>query len=68
MEHLHDNIEALSISLSPEQIKFLEDVNTFDPGFPSTFVGNGTDHTWLMKSAANYSKWPLQEPIRPTKQ
>lgn len=38
VEHLLANIEALKISLSDEQIKYIESVLPFDPGFPSTFV------------------------------
>jgi aryl-alcohol dehydrogenase-like predicted oxidoreductase len=34
VEHLHDNIKALSISLTPEQIEYLEGQLPFDPGFP----------------------------------
>ncbi|KAM0788305.1 putative aryl-alcohol dehydrogenase aad14 [Microbotryomycetes sp. NB124-2] len=39
IEHLHDNIKALSIKLTPEEIKRIEDVKAFDLGFPSNFVG-----------------------------
>lgn len=39
IEHLHDNIQALSVRLTDEQISFLESRIDFDPGFPSTFVG-----------------------------
>ena len=38
VEHLMANIEALKISLSEEQIKFIESVLPFDPGFPTTFI------------------------------
>ena len=38
VEHLHGNIEALTISLSEEQIKFLEDTIPFNPGFPHTMI------------------------------
>lgn len=38
MEHLYANIEALSIRLSPEQMKDLESVESFDVGFPSNFI------------------------------
>lgn len=38
IEHLYANIEALSISLSIEQIKFLEDVLPFDIGFPQNII------------------------------
>ncbi|KAK4051921.1 putative aryl-alcohol dehydrogenase aad14 [Microbotryomycetes sp. JL201] len=39
VEHLHDNIKALSIKLTPEQIKRIEEVKTFDPGFPHSLIG-----------------------------
>ena len=38
VEHLMANIEALKISLSEGQIKFIESVLPFDPGFPNTFI------------------------------
>lgn len=37
VEHLHANIEALSIALSPEQISYLEGILPFDIGFPINF-------------------------------
>ncbi|CAI4049423.1 hypothetical protein N7582_004663 [Saccharomyces uvarum] len=39
IEHLKQNIEALSIKLTPEQIEYLESVVPFDIGFPSNFIG-----------------------------
>lgn len=36
IEQLHANIEALDISLSPEQMKFLSDTVPFNKGFPFT--------------------------------
>lgn len=45
-EHLHDNIQSLSITLTDEQISFLESVKPFDLGFPHDFIGqdpNGTN-------------------------
>jgi diketogulonate reductase-like aldo/keto reductase len=39
VEHLMDNIKALSIKLSDEQIKELESAVEFNYGFPTTFVG-----------------------------
>ena len=38
VEHLLGNIEALSISLSPEQIAYLESIVPFDPGFPNSMI------------------------------
>lgn len=39
VEHLHDNIQALSIRLTEKQIAFLEAATTFDIGFPGNFIG-----------------------------
>jgi aryl-alcohol dehydrogenase-like predicted oxidoreductase len=39
VEHLQDNIQALSIKLTTEQIDYLESVRPFDVGFPSNFIG-----------------------------
>ncbi|ROV97808.1 hypothetical protein VPNG_08653 [Cytospora leucostoma] len=38
VEHLEDNIQALSIKLTDDQIAFLESVKPFDPGFPHNFI------------------------------
>ena len=38
VEHLLSNLEALDISLDDEEIKKLENVIPFDPGFLSTFI------------------------------
>jgi aryl-alcohol dehydrogenase-like predicted oxidoreductase len=38
VEQLLGNIEALSISLTPEQIVFLESTVDFDIGFPLNFI------------------------------
>ena len=39
VEHLKDNIKALTIKLSREQIKALEAATPFDIGFPGNFLG-----------------------------
>jgi len=38
VEHLEANIESLSISLTPEQVEYLEGVVPFDPGFPQNMI------------------------------
>lgn len=38
VEHLMANIEALKIALSDEQIKYLESILPFDPGFPGKIL------------------------------
>ena len=40
VEHLQDNIKAISIHLTDKQIEHLESVNPFDIGFPMNFIGN----------------------------
>jgi aryl-alcohol dehydrogenase-like predicted oxidoreductase len=39
VEHLKDNIKALSIKLTEKQIEHLESVVPFDIGFPGNFIG-----------------------------
>ncbi|KAK1760597.1 aryl-alcohol dehydrogenase [Echria macrotheca] len=39
VEHLKDNIQALSIELTEDQIKYLESVKSFDIGWPNTQIG-----------------------------
>ena len=38
VEQLEGNIEALNVSLSDEQVKYLESILPFEPGFPHNFV------------------------------
>ncbi|EGO23744.1 hypothetical protein SERLADRAFT_470040 [Serpula lacrymans var. lacrymans S7.9] len=67
IEQLEANIEALEISLSPDQIAYLESILPFDPGFPNTFIGDGTHHGFALLSAAYLEKQPLLQAIRPEK-
>ncbi|KAG2176422.1 hypothetical protein INT43_005662 [Umbelopsis isabellina] len=39
IEHLHDNIQALKIKLTDDQITYLESILPYEPGFPNTFIG-----------------------------
>ncbi|GLB45500.1 putative aryl-alcohol dehydrogenase [Lyophyllum shimeji] len=65
VEHLRANIEALNINLSKEQMAYLESASEFDPGFPSNFVGDGTEQPYLMKAAANVEPPLVLEAYRP---
>ena len=38
IEHLKQNIRALDVSLSSEQIQRIDSAKPFDPGFPSYFI------------------------------
>lgn len=45
VEHLQDSIQALSIRLTDDQVKYIEDQNPFDLGFPMNFVGQNPRET-----------------------
>ncbi|EPQ51689.1 hypothetical protein GLOTRDRAFT_132893 [Gloeophyllum trabeum ATCC 11539] len=66
VEQLQDNLQALDISLTDEQIKFLESILPFDPGFPHSILGNGTDSAPWFKINAPFDRVEAQKPIRPT--
>ncbi|CAK5265815.1 unnamed protein product [Mycena citricolor] len=63
VEHLKSNLEALEISLSPAQIEFLENVLTFDPGFPASLIGDGTSYSGLMLTAGHFDRVPRLKSI-----
>ncbi|KAK4696647.1 hypothetical protein P7C70_g8340, partial [Phenoliferia sp. Uapishka_3] len=54
VEQLHENIKALTLKLSAAEIKELENVETFEPGFPYGMIGNDPavsgEGAWLLKS------------------
>jgi aryl-alcohol dehydrogenase-like predicted oxidoreductase len=56
IEHLKDNISALSLHLNDDQIKFLESQKEFSVGFPMDFIGQDPRETgelgFLMKGVA----------------
>lgn len=45
VEHLKDNIRALSIKLTDAQIEYLESVKPFGVGFPHDFIGTDPNVT-----------------------
>ncbi|CRL27716.1 Aldo/keto reductase [Penicillium camemberti] len=59
VEHLKDNIEALKIRLTAEQIEYLESQKPFDVGFPGNFIGPDPKVTgkasFLLAANAPYS-------------
>ncbi|KAK0449040.1 NADP-dependent oxidoreductase domain-containing protein [Desarmillaria tabescens] len=64
VEHLKANIEALDISLSKEQVEYLEGVVPFDPGFPTTMIGDGSRYNPFLASTAKMAKLPALRPIK----
>ncbi|KAK9427477.1 NADP-dependent oxidoreductase domain-containing protein [Lipomyces doorenjongii] len=60
VEHMKDNIKALSIKLTDEQIEYLESVKPFSPGFPHNFIPadpNITGQSFLI-ARTNAIKFP----------
>lgn len=53
VEQLYGNLEALDISLSPEQIKYLESIIPFDPGFPTSMIVRGASLSRLYQADAS---------------
>jgi len=57
-KYLQENIEALKIRLTQEQLDFLDQAIEFKPGFPHDFIGpdpaliNGESRNFLLNSAA----------------
>ncbi|KAG0704236.1 NADP-dependent oxidoreductase domain-containing protein [Suillus ampliporus] len=58
-------IESLAISLTPEQVKYLESIVPFDLGFPNTMIGDGTQYSRLLLHVACVEKQPQVQPIVP---
>ncbi|KAK7038842.1 putative aryl-alcohol dehydrogenase aad14 [Paramarasmius palmivorus] len=63
--HLQQNLEALDISLSAEQIKFLESQVEFDLGFPGTMIGDGSEQSGGSLMGGHYQKFPHAMPLGP---
>ncbi|KAI9453099.1 NADP-dependent oxidoreductase domain-containing protein [Lactarius psammicola] len=68
VEQLEENIAALDITLTPEQIKRIEEATPFHPGFPHSMLGDGTRENYVSQCTAHYDRVPVQQAITPTKQ
>ncbi|KAF7551358.1 hypothetical protein G7Z17_g5059 [Cylindrodendrum hubeiense] len=72
VDHLKGNIEALTLSLSEEDIKEIDDAVKFELGFPHNFLtqagqSNGTQDVWLLKMGGTFDYVPDNKPISPAK-
>ncbi|KAJ7124062.1 Aldo/keto reductase [Mycena crocata] len=65
VEHMLENIKALTISLSAAHIEYLESMNAFDVGFPHTIVGDGSQTNGMFAMVAQTDRVPFQAPITP---
>jgi len=68
VEHLKDNIKALSIHLTDEQIEELENASPLDIGFPNNFIGpdpkvTGSVQPGLLGSSAQFAMVKSSQPI-----
>ncbi|KAK7510910.1 NADP-dependent oxidoreductase domain-containing protein [Phyllosticta citriasiana] len=77
-EHLEGNIAALSIELSPEEIREIEDAVEFDVGFPYSMLFEmfgqqkfrtdmSTGDIVLVKATGSVDTVPKPQPIKPRK-
>ncbi|THU97161.1 Aldo/keto reductase [Dendrothele bispora CBS 962.96] len=67
VESLKENLEALNISLTPEQVKYIESEGPpFDLGFPYDMIGDSTSMNWLFDMAGKIQRVPFQQAIRPS--
>ncbi|KZT21949.1 aryl-alcohol dehydrogenase [Neolentinus lepideus HHB14362 ss-1] len=67
VEHLHANIEALSVSLTKEQINYIDGILPFEIGFPHVYIGQLGTYPFMMTMHVNYDAQPLLPPIPHTK-
>jgi aryl-alcohol dehydrogenase-like predicted oxidoreductase len=68
VEHLKQNIQALDITLSPEQIRSIDDAKPFDFGFPHNLIGdNPVNSPFSRLVEHNYDGVPAQGIITPSK-
>jgi aryl-alcohol dehydrogenase-like predicted oxidoreductase len=71
VEHLKANVEALSITLTQEDLNEIEAAAPFDPGFPNTFIfaekwdvtNNTAGDVKLTGLAARIDAPPTQKPV-----
>ncbi|KAI1789654.1 Aldo/keto reductase [Ganoderma leucocontextum] len=65
--HLHANIQALDIVLTPEHIEKIEGAVPFELGFPHGSIGDGSEYIFHFPMAGRFDKWPAAQAIRPAK-
>ncbi|KAL3437235.1 NADP-dependent oxidoreductase domain-containing protein [Aspergillus tetrazonus] len=65
VEHLSDNIQALKIKLTPEQMAYLESVRPLDLGFPHDMIGTDPKVSGVPSPWINFgSKLALQPALK----
>jgi len=64
VEQLLANLEALNVSLSSEQLEYLESIVPFDPGFPHAMIGDGIQHSLFTATSGHIDRVSVPEPIK----
>ncbi|KAG7439436.1 Aldo/keto reductase [Guyanagaster necrorhizus] len=64
VENLVANLEPLDITLSKEQVEYLESVQPFDPGSPNVMIGDGSSYNMFMATTAHMSKTKVSLSLR----
>ncbi|KAF8981364.1 NADP-dependent oxidoreductase domain-containing protein [Cyathus striatus] len=65
VEQLLANVEALDISLTVDQVEYLESIVDFDPGFPHAMIGNGLEYPDLITTSGYIDRVSAPQPIKP---
>lgn len=74
INHLRQNIEALTVRLSKEDMRRIEEAVPFELGFPHDFlwraggVPENPAQVWLTEMAGHMDYVPLPQPIRPAQE
>ncbi|KAK1220181.1 putative aryl-alcohol dehydrogenase aad14 [Marasmius sp. AFHP31] len=63
VEHLVQNLEALDITLTSDQVKFLEGQIPFDIGFPMSIFGDGTEVSFMLKMGGHLQRIPYSQAL-----
>ncbi|KAI1763897.1 norsolorinic acid reductase [Hypoxylon sp. FL1150] len=68
VEHLRSNVDALTISLSEEEMNAIDDASNFDPGFPMSFLLTGRPKLDFTPSDVGPLKWSVHiDSVKPPK-
>ncbi|KAI0251230.1 Aldo/keto reductase [Lactifluus subvellereus] len=69
IEHLKQNIQALDVSLTPEQIQRIDSAKPFDLGFPHNIIGDNATNSPFARvmTMHHYDSVPGQGVITPSK-
>ncbi|THU86048.1 Aldo/keto reductase, partial [Dendrothele bispora CBS 962.96] len=66
IESFKENMEALNITLTPEQVQYIESEGpSFDVGFPNSLIGDGTTPNFMVLMGGIYQRMPVQSALRP---